>query len=51
MAFRNFLEKAEWWNNVFRYFPPLSAAFRHFPPFRLFQDPANNQENVEHIHQ
>ena len=39
MAFRHFLEKAEWRNDAFRYFPPLSAAFRHFPPFRLFQDP------------
>ena len=28
MAFRHILEKAEWRNDAFRYFPPLSAAFR-----------------------
>ena len=39
MAFRHFLEKAEWRNDAFRYSLRLSAAFRHFPPFRLFQDP------------
>ena len=39
MAFRHFLEKAEWRNDAFRYFPQHSATFRHFPPFRFFQDP------------
>ena len=32
MAFRHFLEKAEWQNDALRYFPPLLAAFCHFPP-------------------
>ena len=39
MAFRQFMEQAEWRNDAFRYFLPLSTAFRHFPPFHLFQDP------------
>ena len=34
MAFRHFLDKAEWC------IPLLFAAFRHFPLYRLFQDPA-----------
>ena len=33
MAFRHFLEKAEWQNDAFCYFPQHSATFR------LFQDP------------
>ena len=33
MAFRHFLEKAEWRNDAFRHFPQHSATFR------LFQDP------------
>ena len=37
MAFRYFLEKAEWRKDAFRYFPPLSVVFRHFPPLRLFK--------------
>ena len=28
MAFRHFLEKAEWRNDAFRYFPQHSATFR-----------------------
>ena len=39
MAFRHFLEKAEWRNNAFHYFPPHSTAFLHFPPFCLFHNP------------
>ena len=33
MAFRHFLEKAEWQNDAFRHFPQHSATFL------LFQDP------------
>ena len=36
---RNAIFRKMAFRNAECYFPPLSAALRHFPPFRLFQDP------------